>query len=213
MVLAESNLALIQIDRGDGEAVAASVRHAQQRGQELNDMYMLGTGNHALAYYHVAREEWEQAEELMDAVALALKKSQSRVVPLNYFGLYSLILLHRSRLGEAEGIIQNNLVMAREARSAHFEGEDTRVLAQIRSAQGRRDEAFALFEQAIATFERLGSYLELGKTLFYLGEAQVDWGEDQAARQSLDRARQIFEECNAGLWLQKVIELGNGDGR
>ncbi len=206
-LLTESWLVLIRSDRGDSDGLEAAARHAQQRGQALNDMYMLATGNNALAYYLASRKEWEQAEVWMDAVALALKKSESRVVPLTYFGFYGQILLQRSRLDEADEIIQNNLAMTREAHSAYSEGQATLTLAQVRSAQGQRDAAAALFEQSIQIFERLESRLELGKALYTLGEAQAGWGEEQAARQSMSRARQLFEECQAGLWLQKVKQI------
>jgi tetratricopeptide (TPR) repeat protein len=124
-----------------------------------------------------------------------------------YFGFYGMVALERGDLEKAERIIASNLVLSRESGSAHYEAEALRVLAQIRTAQGRREQAKELFEQAIQTFERLGSRLEHGKALYYLGQAQMEWGEMLSSQESVESALQIFRDCQANYWVAKTLEV------
>jgi tetratricopeptide (TPR) repeat protein len=160
-----------------------------------------------LAYVHALHGDWDKAGELMDAVGAALWRTDSRVVPLFYFGLFGLTALKRGDLEKAERIIASNLTLTRDAGSEHFEAEALRVQAQIRGAQGQNEQAGELFKQAIQIFERLGSRLELGKALYFFGQAQMEWGEKQSARETIERALQIFQECKASYWVAKAREL------
>jgi tetratricopeptide (TPR) repeat protein len=143
----------------------------------------------------------------MSAVESALMKTDNRGVPLMYFGFYGLVALERGELEKAERIIVDNLALTREAGSAHFEAEVLRVQGQICSAQGLRQRARELFEQAIAIFERLGSRLELGKALYYFGKAQIEWGQTRSGRESVMSALQIFRAGQANYWVMKALEL------
>ncbi len=208
-VLSESQLAVILADRGNHQAARTYAKRAQQRGEKLGDISMVGTGNQALAYCYAMNGDWTAAGQLMDAVAVALKRSDTLMVPLLYFGFYSQVTLESGDLEKAEGIAGGNLTLAREAQSPHYEAEALRVLAQLRSVQGQREPAKELLDQAIQIFERLGSRLELGKAFYYYGKAQIEWEEPQAARQSLDRAAHIFEDCQAVHWIQITGDLSS----
>src|SRR5574341_61152 len=186
-VLAQYAMALALADMGDDEAALNAATQAQKLGTQLGQIYMLASGNYALAYVHTLRGDWDRAGKLMEAVGAALLKSDSRVVPMFYFGLYGLVALKRGDVEKAERIIASNLTLTREAGSEHFEAEAWRVLAQIRSAQGQRQQARQLFEQTIQTFEHLGSRLEQGKALYYLGQAQTGWGEMQSGQKSIEK--------------------------
>jgi tetratricopeptide (TPR) repeat protein/predicted Ser/Thr protein kinase len=206
-VLAQYFLGVAQADMGDHEAALSAASQAQQFGTQLGQIYMLASGNYALAYTHALHGEWVKASELMDTVGAALWRTDSRVVPMFYFGFYGLTALKRGDLEKAERIIASNLTLTREAGSDHYQAEARHVLAQIRSAQGRQDEATTHFEQAIQVFERLGSRLEQGKALYYLGQAQIQWGQTQAGRESVESALQIFQACQANYWVTKALEL------
>jgi predicted ATPase len=202
-----SFLAVILLDMGDDEAGHAAAQLAQQRGEQLGQTLMVASGNQALAYYYSLHGNWKEAGELMNAVEAALSSTDSRVVPLAYFGFYGLVALQRGDLEKAERIIADNLILTREAGSEHYEAEALRVQAQIRSAQGQQEQARQLFEQAIQIFERLGSHMELGKALYYFGQAQMEWGETQQGRKSVESAQQIFQACQANYWVTKALEL------
>jgi tetratricopeptide (TPR) repeat protein len=124
-----------------------------------------------------------------------------------YFGLYGLTALKSGDLEKAERIIASSLKLTREAGSDHYEAEALRVLAQIRNAQGRGEQAWENFEQAIQIFERLESRLELGKTRYYLGKAQIEWGEVKSGRESVESALHILRSCNANYWVAKALKV------
>ena len=143
----------------------------------------------------------------MDAVEVALRRTDSRAVPVFYFGFYGQVALQLGDLEKAERIISDNLALLREAQSTHYEMESLCVLAMIRDAQGQREQAQELFKQAIQTFEQLDSRLDLGKALFYRGQAQIEWGQEQSGRESVERALKIFKTCKANYWVSKAREI------
>jgi ATP/maltotriose-dependent transcriptional regulator MalT len=112
---------------------------------------MVASRNHALAYYHALHGDWEKAEQLMDAVDTALQGTDNRIIPILYFGLYGLVTLERGDLEKAERIIANNLALAREAGSAHYEAEALSVQAQLLKASVSRRQLSA----SNRIFERL----------------------------------------------------------
>ena len=206
-LLAQYALGVALADMGDHEAALSAATWAQQRGTQLGQIYMLASGNYALAYVHALHGDWEKAGELMDAVGTALWRTDSRVVPMFYFGLFGLTAFKSGDLEKAERIIGSNLALTRASGSEHFEAEALRVQAQIRSAQGERQQARELFEQSIQIFERLGSRLELGKALYYLGQAQMEWGDMQSGQKSIESSLQTLRACQANHWMAKALNL------
>jgi len=206
-ILARSILSRALTDTGSDEAALSSARAAQQRGEQLGQTLMFGAGNHALAYYSALHGDWEKAGELMDAVGAALLKTDSRAVPVFYFGFYGLVALQQGDLEKAERIISDNQALLRETGSAHYEAESLRVLALIRDVQGQREQARELFDQANQTFKKLKSRLDQGKTLYDWGQAQLEWGEVRSGRESIESALKIFRTCKANYWVTKALEL------
>jgi ATP/maltotriose-dependent transcriptional regulator MalT len=106
---------------------------------------------------------------------------------------------------------------------AHVSGADTalRPLADrcrglLQAAQGDRESAIASLQAAAANPEPpLGvNPFELGRTLLALGTVQRVAQHKRAARESLGRAVEIFDQLGARLWLENArSELGRIGGR
>jgi tetratricopeptide (TPR) repeat protein len=203
-ILIGSTLAQIQADMGNHEEALHNARQAQQRGSLLGQLLMSGAGNHALAYCLALQGEWQKSLELMDAVDAELIHTDNGVIPLFYYGFYGMAALEAGEFEKAERITLGNLELTRRAGSRHYEAEATRVLAQIRSAQGKRQGAAQLFTQAMETFTALGSRLELGKAWFYFGQAQSGWGDGVKGGEALQKAGEIFKACGAKYWEKKL---------
>jgi tetratricopeptide (TPR) repeat protein len=101
------------------------------------------------------------------------------------------------RVDETAQLIADYLTLAREAEAPHYVGCARRVQGQIFAAQGLTAEATAAFDESVATLDKLGSRLELGRALYHRGRLQRTNGATEAARDDLQRALALFEACGA----------------
>jgi DNA-binding CsgD family transcriptional regulator len=82
------------------------------------------------------------------------------------------------------------------------------------AASGDEEQALAAFQDAVEMFGGLPLPLDLGRSLLALGSAQRRAGRKRDARDSLERAVQIFDERGARLWAEKAHrELARIGGR
>ena len=105
----------------------------------------------------------------------------------------------------------------------HVAGADTalhplahRCRGLLEAAQGDHESAIAALEAAAADPEPPQGVnpFELARTLLALGTVQRKARHKRAARESLQRAREIFEQLGARLWLENArSELGRIGGR
>ncbi len=84
-----------------------------------------------------------------------------------------------------------------------------RLVGEILSVQGQREEARTYFGQALETLQKCGMRLEWARTLqgygaALLGEHSKDDGSYRQGLKYLEEAREVFRECNAVLDLQGV---------
>src|SRR5712692_11976553 len=83
-----------------------------------------------------------------------------------------------------------------------------RLMSEILSAQGQREEARTYFAQALEVLQKCGMRLEWARTLqsygvALLGERDKDDGSYRQGLKYLEEAREVFRECNAVLDLQR----------
>lgn len=84
----------------------------------------------------------------------------------------------------------------------------------LAETQGRRDDAIASFQVAVAATERLAVPFERGRALLDLGAALRRARRQAAAREALTAARDVFDELGAEPWaIRARHELGRFGGR
>ena len=76
----------------------------------------------------------------------------------------------------------------------------------VLAAEGNEADAVAAFDVALAEHEKLQEPFELARTLLALGRVQRRFRRRRAARESLTRAREIFSELGAPLWVARTDE-------
>ena len=74
----------------------------------------------------------------------------------------------------------------------------------LAGARGELEGALAALDQALADHDRLAMPFELGRTLLVQGQVRRRLKHKRAAKESLDRARRIFEELGAPLWADRA---------
>jgi DNA-binding CsgD family transcriptional regulator len=76
--------------------------------------------------------------------------------------------------------------------------------ALLHAARGDLELALQAAERAVAQHERLRLPFDQGRALMVLGQLRRRRGERRAARESLDRALEIFERMGAEPWAEKA---------
>jgi DNA-binding CsgD family transcriptional regulator len=84
----------------------------------------------------------------------------------------------------------------------------------LAAAEGDPDAAFAAFQLSLGELGRITYPLELGRTLLCLGVVRRQGRQKKAAREELEQALAIFEECGARPWAARTrAELERIGGR
>jgi DNA-binding NarL/FixJ family response regulator len=81
-----------------------------------------------------------------------------------------------------------------------------RCRALLHSARGDLSGAVATAHEAVAEAGNVELRLEVARTLLVAGQIERRCRSKQAARQSLERALEIFEQAGARLWAEKTRE-------
>jgi class 3 adenylate cyclase/tetratricopeptide (TPR) repeat protein len=196
-VLARAMLSQIRTDLGEDEAARTDAEVAVAGAEEFRDRYIRCCSRHALAYFHLQREEWEPAAELFDQSAQLLEGTDHRKARLSSGADAAEVALGQGRVDQAEKMIAKSVELARDARSRHYEAVALRVRGQILSSQNLWDGAAHAFDEAIDILEQQGSRHGLGRALYHRGIMRQTQGEMKSARRDLARACAIFVDIGA----------------
>jgi len=86
----------------------------------------------------------------------------------------------------------------------------TATLAKVRAAQGRGEEAEALFRRSLAILEAQEYRIDFALTLMKSGEALALLGQPDRAREALQRARDAFAAMGAGYFVREIEDRLQG---
>jgi DNA-binding CsgD family transcriptional regulator len=89
-----------------------------------------------------------------------------------------------------------------------------RCRGSLAAARGENDRALALLAQAVEELEAFPRPVELGRALLALGSTARRQRKNRLARESLQRARALFEDLGMPLWAERArVELARVGGR
>ncbi|HTZ88396.1 MAG TPA: LuxR C-terminal-related transcriptional regulator [Solirubrobacteraceae bacterium] len=114
-------------------------------------------------------------------------------------------LLMQSRT-EAETVFEEALEMIERTGYAEFAAWHWTGIGILRHSQGRYEEAFALYEQAIAVAEAVGEPVSTGIARSYRAIAWADRGEAEPAQQEVGPAMERAVSAGAGMAIP-ILEL------
>jgi len=99
-----------------------------------------------------------------------------------------------------------------EYRSAGLKSRWLRMaVSRSRALVAEGDQSLELFGQALETWQKGDSVFERGRTLLCFAERLKIYGRPKDAKNSLLRAKALFEEAGAAAWTQQVDALLLGD--
>ncbi|MDR7417341.1 MAG: adenylate/guanylate cyclase domain-containing protein [Armatimonadota bacterium] len=193
---------LAHLTGDDAEAVrrleeAIRIRH--ELGNPLSEAYT----RHRLGMHYLRVGRLDDAErEFRTARALRLEHGAKSDSALLLRGLAEVYLARGDVLAAAEHAEQ--AIAALPETDIIALATHRATLGRIRAAQGRAEEAEALFTQSLETLERREYPIDLALALLRYGEALIMHGDTGRARVILGRARSLFEGMGATRFVHEV---------
>jgi DNA-binding CsgD family transcriptional regulator len=123
-------------------------------------------------------------------------------------------LVELGKIAEAEAVLAGLAVHVGRTGRPRATAALRRCEALIAAVRGEPDAATAYAQEAITTSGAVLEPLERGRALLVLGQIRRRARQRGAAREALEAARGLFEECGAPLWVERVrAELSRIGGR
>jgi eukaryotic-like serine/threonine-protein kinase len=206
-VLAGAVLATVETDLGRDDSALATARLALERGNELNQLYMLCISRHALAYFHMQREEWEPAARLYDESLHLIAQTDNLHTRLQ-IGPYALeAQAGAGRTEVARAALPEFCALADGAGAFHHLALAERARAKVLVTEGAGKEAEQAYDAAVAGLTRLDSRLELGRTLYHRAHLRRAAGDQKRATRDLEQAVTLFRRSGAIRDLERATLL------
>jgi tetratricopeptide (TPR) repeat protein len=152
----------------------------------------------SLALLDIQQGRWELVLERQGAAAAIIGGTEARMNPMRFAARRATALVKLERWDDAKEAIEDALERASVAEAPHFQALGKRAQA-LWCARTDRARALALLAEGIATFEALGSRLELGRTLVERGSLLAQEGDADLARADFQRAAELAKSCGAPL--------------
>jgi tetratricopeptide (TPR) repeat protein len=199
---ATHNLGLIAYYRGRLDEAERLLQQAQEWLDRTDDSLFQVQNLHALGQLALTAGDPALAEDrLRSAMPLALEHGGWLAAAVGHRLVDA--LLGSGRTEDATLLAETLLA------GAHDEDAATRAIARlvegrIASVAGDLDLARTAHLQAIGAFEEIEAWIELGEAQLSLAETYRDAGDEDAARQALERARTTFARMGADGFVTRI---------
>lgn len=203
----EPLLALIATDLNEDEDAERFACGALRRGENLGQVALHSYSLHAMAYWHMKCQKWEEAVQYYQQMDTLLRPTENRIIFLYSHAYAAEALLGNGRVEESMKLVDEALELADFAQAAHLRALSKRIQAQTFAKLEHPGKAAAAFEESITDLDRLGSRLEQGRAHYHRAEMFIEIGEFGKARVDAERAVTILADCSAGRDTQRAETL------
>lgn len=200
-------LAQIHSDLGDQLLALEYLAQAEERIQHMREQfaqsYVLLVG----AYVYLQNGDLDRAETGYKQTVALVAGTEIRDTFLYCQPYHAEVLVRLGKHKEAQVILKESLVLARDATSPHTEGLTQRVLGQLLTDQGDSGGATAAFERAITVLSEIGSQIALGRVYYHRAVMYEQSGRSDLAIQDATLAQTIFTDCGAARDMDRATDL------
>lgn len=206
-VLGRCFLSLCHTDLGNSDLAISYGQEAIDGSEPIEEFYMLGFAQLALAYAFLQAGEIARARAIYERNESLLRSTENYDILIFQGAYHAEAMLRMDDFTAAAGLIGDNIERAASAGAVHSLGVYKRVEGQLLAARGDHLEAEAALDEALAKLEELGSRVEIGRTLLQRGLLSQAQGRTEKAHLDFQAAVRQFEDCGAALDLQKALAI------
>lgn len=196
--MARACLGDVDVARNLAEAGLVEARRAEDVVFCMQNLHVLGFVELSVGNHEAAQALLGEATDLMRP-RWNREFGDCHMVPDEIEALVAL-----GELARAEDLAAWMDEVARATQRAWTVATGARSRALVQAARNDLDGADATLEEALAAHQRLPMPLELGRTLLTRGIIQRRMKRRALARETLERALALFEECGATLWVGRA---------
>ena len=192
-----SQLARVRVELGDDDSARKFAEDGVARSQALGQIVLRAWALQALGFFHWRRSEFERAAEIFQQGLDILQGSENRVA-LNSIAPYAgQAFFDAGRIEQAATVAQQALELAEFGRTPQAAALAQDVMGQIWGAREKWDDAQRALDASIATFEKLGSRLDLARALEHRAALYRARKEMERAVKDETRAGALYKETGA----------------
>lgn len=206
LALCYTALSLTYADMGNELAMEFADR-AIESSSKMIELFQLGYALQIKGYAHLQMGDPEKALEAYIASQKLLENTESRDVALYRLPYHAETLLHLGEIDDAYNMLSASLKLAQDVDAPHYEAATHRVYGLFYLEQGNIIEAVNALNQAIILAGKIGSRVELGRSIYTMALANLRDDDLGAARENASRAKTLFTECSANRELAKALKL------
>ncbi|MFD7967986.1 AfsR/SARP family transcriptional regulator [Streptomyces clavifer] len=197
LMLAAKDLAESGANSRQFEAAAMAVRDAAVAAGDPRSEARART---TLAQVHSTAGRFGQAEDEARRAMLLAPATQDVWTHCNAPNELGIIAGYRSRLEEAEGLLQQAIAAFRADGNRPGEASALCNLSRVQLAIGHTESAVELADRGVALYNRLGLTLRLANGRYALGLALARAGRQDEAQDRLHEALAVFRDSRQRLW-------------
>lgn len=206
------NAAVVDRLLGNFDEMLAKYEDSLAKMRQVGDLIGEATILRSLAKFQMDEGDTDAAERMLsEALALCQRANYVRgeaQVASRFAELY----LSTGQVVLARQTLNRVLASVREIGDRIGEAYTVYWLGIVRRREGSLDTAEATFALALSIAEQVGDRLIEGQTHYALGELSLARTDNAKAWSHLARARTLFDELGAPLWLARsLIRLGEAD--
>ena len=207
--------ALVRSAEGDVEGARTDAHAVIDRAQEQGVMNAKILGVSALGLLELGLGQLEAAYRLLAPLDEQLERGGVREPGSARFLTDEIeALIGLDRVGEAEAALERVEGRAKTLDRASVLAACLRCRGLLAAARGDLEGAFASLEQAVREHDRVPFPFDRARTLLVLGSVRRRSRMKRLARDTLEEAREVFEDLGAQSWAeQALVEMARIGGR
>jgi predicted ATPase/class 3 adenylate cyclase len=191
--------AVVAADLGEHQEARSHAERGWQSAQQLNQLLLSAWALNGLGYAAMMRGDLATAIDYYEQYVPLTCETENGVSRHLIIARAAEAFLAAGRLAQAEQLVNEALPLAQFAKAPHYWALARRMQAQLFRAQHKHNDALGAFGEAVDTFTRCGSRLELGRALYHRARLELDQGDRDSARADATSARNLFSETGAAV--------------
>ncbi len=202
-----NNIGFVHNVFGDYQNALTAYNESLEIFKEINYLPGQAYSLNNIGKVFLEQGRYDEAEIYFTKAAQIAKQIGVKEITRRIYLALGLLELEKNSIEKAKSYAETAMKLAEELKSKPGKAEVILLQARIESITEKENEAENKFNEAIKIFEEIKQPFDLAKACYYYGQKLKSRNEAEKADIYLKKAKQIFEKCNARIWVKRCDEL------